>query len=392
MLRDLWSLRPDVLYLNHGSFGACPRAILSHQARLREEMEREPVDFLARTLAARLDTVRRDVAAFVDADPEGLVFVTNATEGVNAVLRSLTFRDGDEILVTDHGYAACNKAAAYAASRTGARLVRARVPFPVGSDDAIVEAIVSRAGPRTRLALVDHVTSPTALIFPIRRIVRDLEARGVPVLVDGAHALGMVPLHLRELGASYYTANAHKWLCAPKGAAILHVREDRRREIHPLVISHGYDPSAGESRFREEFDWTGTLDPTPWLTLPECIRFLGALLPGGWPALMEHNRALALRGRAILSAALGLEAPCPDGMVGSMASLPLPAAASGSPAASSDHEELTKHLRARGIESWFHPWDCSGRSLVRISAQAYNVESDYETLGEALREAGLGRT
>jgi isopenicillin-N epimerase len=390
-LRELWSLRPDVTYLNHGSFGACPRPILDLQARLREEMEREPVDFLWRSLPERLHAVRRDVAAFIGADADGVAFVANATEGVNAVLRSLAFRAGDEILVTDHGYAACNKAAAFAASRSGAVVVRAPVPFPVASENEIFEAIVSRAGPRTRLAVVDHVTSPTALIFPLERIVLELERRGVAVLVDGAHALGMVPQRLGDLGASYYTANAHKWLCAPKGAAILHVREDRRGEIHPLAISHGYDPATGDSRFREEFDWTGTFDPTAWLTLSECIRFLGSLLPGGWPALMERNRALALRGRDVVASSLGVAPPCPDGMIGSMASLPLPEAAPGSPAAALDHEGLTVHLRERGIESWFHPWDCAGGRVVRLSAQAYNEESDYVTLAASLREAGYGR-
>lgn len=390
-LRAHWTLRPDVAYLNHGSFGATPRVVLEFQTRLRAEIEREPVDFLWREYPERLGAARREVAAFVRADPEGLAFVTNATEGVNAVLRSLSFREGDEILVTDHGYAACNKAAAYAASRSGARLVTARVPFPVDGEDEIVEAILSRAGPRTRVAVVDHVTSPTALVLPIERLVRELESRGVAALVDGAHAIGMVPLDLAALAASYYTSNAHKWLCAPKGAAVLHVRGDRRGAIHPLVISHGYDPDAPFSRFREEFDWTGTSDPTPWLSIPECIRFLSTLFPGGIAELQERNRRLALRGRTILAESLGVSLPCPDSMIGSTASLPLPAAAEGSPAATLDVDGLTRWLRARGIEGWFHDWKCPGGKLTRISAQAYNVESEYEDLAVALREAGFGR-
>ncbi len=388
-MRDLWALRRDVLYLNHGSFGACPAAILERQSRLRDEMEREPVDFLSRGLPARLRAAREAVAAFVSADPEGLAFVANATAGVNAVLRSLAFRPGDEILETDHGYAACRKATRFAAARTGAVVTTAPVPFPVSSEDEIVSAVLARAGPRTRLAVIDHVTSPTAVVFPIERIVRELRARGVETLVDGAHALGMVPLDLDRLGAAYYTANAHKWLCAPKGAAILWVRGDLRAEIHPPVVSHGYDPASPGAAFLEEFDWTGTFDPTAWLVLPDCIELLGSLLPGGWPALMERNRALAREGRDDLARALGVEEPCPAAMLGAMASLPLPAPREGSPAALLDAEGWTRRLRDRGIESWFHPWPCAGGVVVRISAQLYNVRSDYAALADSLREAGL---
>lgn len=389
-MRELWALRPDVLYLNHGSFGACPRPILERQTRLREEMEREPVDFLSRGLPDGLRAVRREVAAFVSADPDGLAFVSNATAGVNAVLRSLDLRPGDEILETDHGYAACRKATRFVAARTGAVVRTAPVPFPVATEDEIVSAVLARVGPRTRLAVIDHVTSPTALVLPIERIIRELRARGVETLVDGAHALGMVPLDLDRLGAAYYTANAHKWLCAPKGAAILWVRGDLRAEIHPPVVSHGYDPASPGGAFLEEFDWTGTFDPTAWLILPDCIQLLGSLLPGGWPALMEHNRTLAREGRDDLARALGVEAPCPDSMLGAMAALPLPAPREGSPTAALDSERLTRRLRDRGIEAWFHPWSCAGGSVVRISAQLYNARSDYAALAESLREAGFG--
>src|SRR5271165_5330546 len=360
-LASLWLLDPSVTYLNHGSFGACPAAVLAVQSELRLEMEREPVDFLVARLPARLDAARDALAAFLDAAPEDLVFVPNATAGVNAVLRSLSFESGDELLVTSHTYAACRKTVDFVAQRSGARVVVATLPFPCRDEEQIVVAVLNCVSPRTRLALLDHVTSPTALVLPVARLIAELQARGVDTLVDGAHAPGMVPLALSTLGAAYYTGNAHKWLCAPKGAAFLHVRRDRQAALHPLVISHGYDTG-----FRQEFDWTGTCDPTPWLCIPECLRFIGTLLPGGWPEVMAANRSLALKARDLLCSTFGTTAPAPDAMIGSIASVPLPVPAPGSPVARLDTPELAAWFRARGTETWTyaHPL-----RLVRVSAQ-----------------------
>ncbi len=265
-LASLWTLDPAVAYLNHGSFGACPTAILEKQSELRARMEREPVDFLVRDAPRLLAEARGALGTFVGADPSDLAFVPNATAGINAVVRSLSFSPGDEILTTNHAYGACRKTLDYVASRTGARVVAADVPFPLGGEEDVVGPVLAAVTARTRLAVLDHVTSPTALVFPIERLVAELSARGVDTLVDGAHALGMVPLDLTRLGAAAYTANAHKWLCAPKSVAFLHVRRDRQRDIHPVSISHGY--AGGEARFRDEFDWTGTIDPTAALTYP----------------------------------------------------------------------------------------------------------------------------
>jgi isopenicillin-N epimerase len=383
---DLWTLDPAVAYLNHGSFGACPEAILDKQSELRTRLEREPMDFLVRRLPGLLAEARAALAAFVGADGDDLAFVSNATAGVNAVVRSLAFSPGDEFLTTDHAYAACKKTLDYVASRTGARVVVAPVPFPLRSDEDVVSAVLSSVTSHTRLAMLDHVTSPTALVFPLERLVRELSARGVDAVVDGAHALGMVPLDLGRLGAAYYTANAHKWLCAPKGAAFLHVRKDRQKGLHPIAISHGY--AGGEARFKDEFDWTGTIDPTAALCVPDCIAYLGGLLPGGWPALMETNRALALKARAILCEALGVPPPAPASMIGAMASVPLPAAAPGSPARRLDRDELANWTRERGVESWFHGWPpAGGGKLVRVSAQLYNTESQFVRLAGLLAEA-----
>jgi isopenicillin-N epimerase len=385
-LAGLWSLERGLVFLNHGSFGACPTEVLRHQAALRAEMEAEPVRFLSRELDDRLDVARAALAAFLGADADDLAFVTNATSGVNAVLRSRVFAAGDELLTTDHVYGACRNTLNFVAERAGARVVIVTVPFPIGSPDEVVEAVLAKVTPRTRLALLDHITSPTALILPIERLIAELGARGVDVLVDGAHAPGMVPLNLAALGATYYSGNCHKWLCAPKGSAFLWTRRDRQADVRPLTISHGATAvRPGRSRFRLEFDWTGTSDPTAWLTVPKAIEYLPTLVEGGWPALMARNRALALEARRLLCAAAGTPPPCPDEMIGSLAAVRLP------DGTAEVGWRRPDPLQPRLFEDWrievpVMSWPAAPRRLVRISAQLYNRREHYERLAEALRK------
>ncbi|HXJ77621.1 MAG TPA: aminotransferase class V-fold PLP-dependent enzyme [Candidatus Methylomirabilis sp.] len=384
---ELWPLDRGVIFLNHGSFGACPSEVLRHQAELRAELEAEPVRFLSRELDDRLDVARQALAAFVGADADDLAFVTNATSGVNAVLRSRTFAAGDELLTTDHAYGACRNTLEFVASRAGAGVVVAKIPFPVASPAEVVEAVLSRVTPRTRLALLDHVTSPTALVLPIEPLVRELAGRGIDVLVDGAHAPGMLPLDLRALGAAYYAANCHKWLCAPKGSAFLWVRRDRQATVRPLTISHGASATrAGRSRFRLEFDWTGTADPTAWLTVPRAIDYVGSLMPGGWPAVMARNHALALEARRLLIAAAGTRAPCPDEMVGSLASIVLPDGPTSDIAWRRPDPIQARLFESWGIEVPVMSWPAPPGRLIRISAQLYNRLDHYATLADAVRK------
>jgi isopenicillin-N epimerase len=384
-LTELWPLDRSVVFLNHGSFGACPSEVLRHQAALRAEMEAEPVRFLSREIDDRLDAARQTLATFVGADPEDVAFVTNATSGINVVLRSLAFSPGDELLTTDHAYTACRNVLDFVAGRARARVIVARVPFPIASEDAIVDAIIRRVTPRTRLALLDHVTSPTGIVMPVARLTAELIGHGVEVAVDGAHAPGMVSLALRELGATYYSGNCHKWLCAPKGSAFLWIRRDRQSDIRPLTIGHGATAvRPGRSRFRLEFDWTGTRDPTAWLTVPKAIAFLGSLLPGGWPALMARNRDLALAARRLLCAALSTPPPCPDEMVGALASVPLPDGHTRELIWRRPDPLQQRLLDHWGVEVPVVSWPSAPHRLLRVSAQLYNCREHYVRLADAL--------
>ncbi len=381
-----WTLDPAIDYLNHGAFGACPRVVLEAQQELRSRFEREPTQFMVRGLEQGLDATRTALAPFVHASPEDLVFVANATTGVNTVVQSLSFAPGDEILTTDHEYGACRNAVEAVARRSGARVVVAAVPFPLHDAQQVVDAVLAAAGPRTRLVLLDHVTSPTGLIFPLERIVPQLAARGIDILIDGAHAPGMVPVDLEGLGATYYTANCHKWLCGPKSAAFLWVRRDRQAAIHPLVVSQGATSQRRDrSRFFLEFDWMGTIDPTAILTVPVALATIGGLVPGGWPEVQRRNRALALAGRRALCDALQVALPAPDEMIGSLACVPLPAGDPDAPPPVNWTDALQAVLfEQHRIEVPVFQWPKAPRRLVRISAQLYNNLAQFERLAAAL--------
>jgi isopenicillin-N epimerase len=384
--RDAWGLDPDVAFLNHGSFGATPQRVLDVQRSLQDRMEREPMDFFLRDLVDLLEAARARVAAFVHADDAGLVFVPNATHAVNAVFGSIALEPGDELLITDHGYNACTNTLLHTAERAGARVVRARIPFPSAGPEEARGAIAAAVTDRTRWALIDHITSPTALVLPIRDIVADLRGRGVRVMVDGAHAPGMVELDVSAVGADAYTGNLHKWPAAPKGAAFLHVVPDLRGVVRPWAISHGARmDGVSVPRFRREFDWTGTHDPTAWLAAPAALDLLPTLLEGGWPAIRRRNRALALEARASLCSRLGVAPPCPDSMIGWMATIPLTPRDVRGPTAYPFRPPLGERLRwDHRVEAPIVYWPEPPTRWIRISAHLYNGVGDYARLGAAL--------
>lgn len=380
----LWALDPGAIYLNHGSFGACTRFILEKQQEYRNRLENQPMKFLVRELESLLDPAREKLAGFANADPGGLVFVRNATEGVYTVLRSLTFNPGDEILFSNHIYFACRKQLEYISETTGAILKEAWYDIPLSDPGEIVEAFLKEVTPRTRLALVDHITSATGLVQPAKQIVRELDLLGIDTLVDGAHALGSIPLDLKNLGAAYYTSNCHKWLCSPKTSAILYVREDRRSLIVPPLVSH-----AGHKAepFTERFFWPGTWDPSAVLCAADSIDYLGSIFPGGWPAIMKRNHDLAVEARRLILEELGVEPSCPEEMLASMATYELPTNKLSRPFSYKGIDELQEEIyHEYNLELPIWSWSSPPRRISRISVQLYNSLEQYRFAVSILRE------
>lgn len=378
-LASLWLLDPAVTFLNHGSFGAVPRALRTAFVALQERIEAEPVEFIDRRLGELLTPARTRVATFLGIEPDALGFVTNATEGVNAVLRSLDFAQGDELLTTSHVYNAVRNAMIYRARQTGATYVEVPVPLPIREPLEVVRALTSRMTARTRLVVVDQVTSPTALIFPVETLAAECRARGIELLVDGAHAPGMLDVDVDAIGCTYWTGNLHKWCCAPKGAAVLWVAPERRWDIHPLAVSH----FLGEG-FVKEFDWQGTRDVAAWSVSGQAIEFFERF---GWENVRAHNRVLAAWAHDLLCERWQVEpvSPREHTMLGFMATVRLPHELAARFATPLDFQK-TLYARER-IEVPILAFD--GRWHARVSAQLYNRPEEYERLaGVVLRHAG----
>jgi isopenicillin-N epimerase len=374
-----WALDPDVLYLNHGTVGCVPRRVLAAQRAIRDEIERQPARFLLRELATetgpprlapqRLRVAAAAVAEFVGARGQDLVFVDNATAGANAVLRSQRFEPGDEILATDLGYGAVTYTARFAARGVGATVRVVEMPWPF--DPArFADAIAAAIGPRTRLAILDHVTSESALVLPIAEMIAACHSRGVAVLVDGAHAPGALDLDVPATGADWYIANLHKWACAPRSSGFLWARPERQAQLHPPVISWGLDKG-----FLAEFDWVGTRDPSPFLAAPEGIAFMRDL---GLDAMHAYQRRLAREGGRLLAARWGTALDRPDSKVGAMVTVPLPPRFAGTPEAAQRLRDAL--LFEDGIEVPVHAW--RGGLWLRVSAQVYVEMADIERLAD----------
>jgi isopenicillin-N epimerase len=365
-LRREFLLDPAVAFLNHGSFGACPRPVFERYQAYQRELELEPVDFLARRLPDLLAAARAHLAGYLDADAADLAFVTNATTGVNLAARSLALGPGDEVLATDLEYGACDMAWEWIARRTGASYVRAPIPLPLDSPATLVEALFAKATERTRVVYVSHVTSATALVLPLDEIVARARALGLVTIVDGAHAPAHVPVDLTALGADFYSGNAHKWLCAPKGAGFLHVRPELQESVDAAIVSWGY---ADGNTFSERIETQGTRDPAAWLAVPDAIAFQAER---DWDAVRDRCRALTREARAELCALLGTEPLAPDEMLGQMASVRLPRPAPG----------LSDRLFARHrVEI---PVGGPGDDLLRISVAAYTSRDEVDRLLAAL--------
>jgi isopenicillin-N epimerase len=371
-VRALWPLESTVAHLNHGAFGAVPDPVLDEQRSWRERMETNPLRFFTREVGDALVQARAEVAAFLGADPDSIAFVRNATTAVSTVLSSLRLASGDEVVVTDHAHGAVRLAVDRFCREAQARAVQVDLPLEA-ADDEVEAAVVAAIGPRTRLVLLDQVTSPTARRLPLVSLVPAIRERGATVFVDGAHAPGMLQVELDRLGADYWTGNLHKWCCAPRGTGVLHAATELRSTLRPLVGGWG-DLDA----FPASFDQIGTDDPTAWLAAPRALRVLGGL---GWNRLRAHNVALAVAGQELVAAALDhAGSGLPRDPAVSMQIVPLPAGIAadvGEANALQDRigEEIAVEV---GVMSF------RGRGFIRVSAQAYNCPADYERLARDL--------
>jgi isopenicillin-N epimerase len=377
-----WSLDPDIIYLNHGTVGAPPRRVLAAQQAIRDEIERQPSRFLLRELTAtghqapwrerpRMREAADVVGEFLGVPGDELAFVDNATTGINAVLRSFDFAAGDEILITDLTYGAIANTARYVAKRTGGHVRTVELPEPGARPEAYADAIAAALGPRTRIAIVDHIGSECALLFPIADIAARCRARGVAVLVDGAHAPGAIPLDLDALGVDWYIGNLHKWAWTPRSLGILWAAPERRDGVHPTVISWGY-----EQGLTAEFALTGTRIRRA-RSRAHRDRHMREL---GVGAVQSYNHDLAWRAGRLLAERWGTGVDTPESMIGTMITVPMPASAGTS---RDDAARLRLELLAQDrIEIQLHAW--RERLWVRVSAQIYNDLSDVERLAEAV--------
>ncbi len=372
-LRSLFLLRPEVVFLNHGSFGACPRPVFDDYQHWQRELEAQPVEFLA-SRTQLLPQARAALATYVGCARDDLVFIPNATTGVSAVARSLPLQEGDEVLCTDHEYGACDRAWQFACQRTGARYVKAQVPLPARTRQEVVDTIWSAVTPRTRVIFISHITSPTAVTFPVEEVIRRARQAGIWTLIDGAHAVGQLPLDLTALDVDFYAGNCHKWLMAPKGTGFLYVRKELQHLVAPPITSWGRPVDAqAPNPFVDEWEWQGTRDIAPFLAVPAAIHFQQE---HDWPSVRDRCHELATWVRSALLDLTGTEPLTPDTRewYEQMVAVQLPPC---------DGVALHERLRREhNVEIPVRTW--SGRQVIRVSVQGYVTRADMETLLKVL--------
>jgi isopenicillin-N epimerase len=376
-MRDLFLLDPDVVFLNHGSFGACPRPVFEEYHHWQRELERQPVEFLGRRFNNLMREARSVLGEFVGAEADDLVYVTNATVGLNIIARSLDLRPGDEVLSTDHEYGALDRTWRFICAKCGAKYVRQPVSVPINSAEEVIETVWSGVTDRTRVLFISHITSPTAITFPIKPLIDRARERGTRcvTIIDGAHTVGQIDLNLRELGADFYASNCHKWLLSPKGSAFLYARREMQHLVEPLVVSWGWEAEKpGSSKFVDEQEWTGTRDIAAFLSVPAAIQFQR---DRDWPLVRRECHELVRYARRQVGDLFGLPPLAPDDeqWFAQMSALPLPPY---------DPDTLKRRLYDEyHIEIPVIRWN--DRCFVRISIQGYNTQADVDHLVMALR-------
>ncbi|MBI5880461.1 MAG: aminotransferase class V-fold PLP-dependent enzyme [Chloroflexi bacterium] len=372
--KDLFLIDPQIAFLNHGSFGATPRPVFEKYQWWQRELEHQPVEFLGRRFGGLMAEARAALGAYLHTAADNVVFVPNATTGLNIVARSLALQPGDEILTTDHEYGALDRTWRFLCKQTGAVYTHQPIPLPVTTPEAFVEQFWAGVTPRTKVIFWSQITSPTALIFPVTELCRRARAAGIISIVDGAHAVGQLPLDMQALGADFYSSNLHKWANCPKGSAFLYARPDRQSLIEPLVVSWGYESERpGPSRFVDEQEWTGTRDPAAYLAVPDGLRFLAE---HDWDNMRLRCHELAREARIRIGALTSLPPIAPDATdwYMQMFSAPLPPC---------DTAALKTRLYDEfGVEAPIVTWQ--GKPFVRVSIQAYNTPTDVDRLLDGL--------
>ena len=372
-LAEQYLLDPDVIFLNHGSFGAAPRPVFESYQHWQRELEANPVHFLGSRAPDLLAAAREKLGGFINACGDDLAFVPNVTYGLNVVARSLSLAEGDEILSTDHEYGAIDRAWRFHCEKSGARLVNQPITLPVIDRAQVIEQIWAGVNERTKVISLSHITSPSALILPVEEICRRAGGAGILTVVDGAHAPGQIDLDMREIGADFYCGNCHKWLSSARGAGFLFARPERQDLLEPLVVSHGWrSESPGPSPFLDHFTWTGTIDPAAYLSVPAAIDFWEQ---NDWPAVRSACHRLLKESEEAILALSGLPPVSPASMWAQMRLALLPGRVEL-------YQRLWEEHRIVAPVG-----EKEGQPGIRISVQAYNSPAQLDTLVKALRKA-----
>jgi isopenicillin-N epimerase len=373
---DPWMLDPEITYLNHGSFGARPVPVYEAQERYKRQFEASPIDFLDRNRTEKLEAARQVVATFLGADPAGFGFVENATTGIGCVIQSIELQQGDEMLTTTHVYNGVRMLMQHRATQVGCTYRELELPLPIHDAASITNAVLQAITPATKLLVIDHISSSSSLIFPIEDIIKGCHARDVMVLVDGAHGPGMLDLQIDAIGADWYVGNLHKWVCAPLGAGFVWTDKDHRETTHPMTVSHFLSMS-----YKEEFDWQGTRDISPWLTAADAVKWGDSI---GWDSIRTHNHSMAVWMQERLVEAWGVEplSPLDGSLIGNMATVQLPVRfLSEMEACITLRDEIyLKHHLEIHIVSFLN------LAVVRVSGQLYTKGEDIEALIKIIKK------
>lgn len=385
---DLWYLDKGMVFLNHGSFGACPIFLLNKQAQYRQQMESQPLKYFIRDADEMLYNTKRALSQFIGANADDLVFVDNATSAVNIVLKSFPFKNGDRILITNQIYPACRNTVYKIAKEKKLIIDEVITPPTLKSDEDLTNEIIKYIKPNTVFALFDHISSLPGIIFPVKQLTNILEKKGIVVMIDGAHAPGMIPLNLNELNPAFYTGNCHKWMCTPKGSAFLTVRKDMQDIISPLVTSRSYGEIVTElSEFQYNFSWQGTRDISPFLTISDSIEYFENIYPGGWKNIMIANHKLVLEAGKKICEEFDIEQSYPESMIGSIYGIPFFDEGKENVEKLNKRSELQERLfHDYRIEAMVSFFPRAPKRFLRISSQIYNTIEQYQYLIDCIKQ------